>query len=149
MGRARVFLTAVAIGAALATGCGDSGRPAAGDVGTQGPLECPDVIRVDITRDADGTHTIAATVSSPYETVDHFVNAITVQAPAGEELARLDLVEAHVDQQPFTETLTGVEIEPSMTEVVVRGHDSINGWCGLTIRADVPDAPATDVEEGP
>ena len=94
-------------------------------------------------------YSFSVTVSSPDTGCEEYVDWWEVVTPDGAIVYRHTLLHSHVDEQPFTVSVSDVAIEPGMTEVVVSGHDSINGWCGLTIRADVPEIAAESDDEGP
>ena len=48
--------------------------------------------------------------------------------PDGEILGTRILLHPHVDEQPFTRSLSGVVIPEDVTEVVVRSHNLISGY---------------------
>ena len=48
------------------------------------------------------------------------------------------LLHPHVDEQPFTRSLTGITIPEGTDEVVVRAHDSVHGNGGAELRVQVP-----------
>lgn len=94
------------------------------------------------------TYTIAATVSSPYETGwDQYADAWQVISTAdGDEdvvLGTRALAHPHQTEQPFTRTLSGVEI--TVDTVMIRARDSINGYCGDSFLLQVPDAVVAGV----
>lgn len=43
-----------------------------------------------------------------------------------------------IDEQPFTRSLTGVEIPPHIEQVTVRAHHSEAGYDGRTQTVDLP-----------
>lgn len=58
---------------------------------------------------------------------DHYANGWRIFAPDGSELGYRELLHPHVNEQPFTRSLTGVAIPPDVTEVIVRAEDSVHG----------------------
>ena len=60
----------------------------------------------------------------------HYANAWQVLAPDGSLLATRVLAHPHVNEQPFTRELRGVEIPPSITEVRIRARDLVHGLGG-------------------
>ena len=38
------------------------------------------------------------------------------------------LLHPHVDEQPFTRSLSGVTVPSGTEQVTVRAHDSVDGW---------------------
>lgn len=111
-------------------------EPAAGD-----PEEAelfPDVIEADITPELDGTFTVDATLSSPYDTPDRYADAWRVLAPDGTELGVRELAHDHQAEQPFTRSLGGVEIPAGVDQVIIEGRDQVSGWGGATLALEVP-----------
>ena len=68
---------------------------------------------------------------------DHYTDRWDVLAPDGTILATRVLAHPHVNEQPFTRSLTGIKIPEEVTHVEVRGHDSVHAYGGKTITIDV------------
>ena len=105
---------------------GDSTAPAPAETG------CADVIDVEIS--GNGPYTFAVTVASPDTGWDKYADEWRIESEAGEVLGVRELTHPHVDEQPFTRSLGGMDIDPG-TSVVVAARDSVEGYCGerLTI----------------
>ena len=88
---------------------------------------CADVIGVEIS--GDGPYTFAVTVSSPDTGWDKYADEWRIESEAGDVLGVRELAHPHVDEQPFTRSLGGVEVEAGST-VVVAARDSVEGYCG-------------------
>lgn len=114
-----------------ATACGSSANPS-------GAGRCADVERVEATAAADGSFTFAVTIASADTGWDEYADAFDVVAPTGSVLGTRVLVHPHVDEQPFTRSLTGVEVPAGVDRVTVRAHDSVAGSCGAEISVDLP-----------
>lgn len=97
----------------------------------------PDVVGVVVTP-TDDTWTIAATIASPYDTPQRYADAFRVLAPDGTVLGVRELAHDHAAEQPFTRSLSDVEIPADATTVTVEGRDLANGWGGATLTVDVP-----------
>lgn len=69
---------------------------------------------------------------------DHYANRWEVLGPAGEILATRTLYHPHVDEQPFTRSLSAVAIPAGITWVRVRGHDLVHGHGGREVTLSVP-----------
>ncbi len=93
---------------------------------------CADVIDVEIS--GDGPYTFAVTVASPDTGWDKYADEWRIESETGEVLGVRELTHPHVDEQPFTRSLGGMDIDPG-TSVVVAARDSVEGYCGerLTI----------------
>lgn len=132
----------VGLVAMLLAGCGDSPdetfEPATAPNPSNAEQLYPDVVAVEISQDGEGTYRLDVTVSSPYDTPERYADAWRVLAPDGSELGVRELTHDHANEQPFTRSLTGVEIPSGVTEVTVQGRDLVNGWGGMTATVEVP-----------
>jgi hypothetical protein len=97
-----------------------------------------DVIEVEIKKTADTIYFFKVTVRHADEGWDHYANKWDVVAPDGTVLGTRTLYHPHVDEQPFTRSLSDVEIPAPITEVTVRAHDSVHEYGGKTMKAIVP-----------
>lgn len=88
---------------------------------------CADVIDVEIS--GDGPYTFAVTVSSPDTGWDKYADEWRIESEAGAVLGVRELAHPHVDEQPFTRSLGGVEADAG-SRVVVAARDSVEGYCG-------------------
>jgi hypothetical protein len=59
---------------------------------------------------------------------DDYADGWRIETPAGEVLGTRVLHHPHVEEQPFTRSLGGVEIGPEVTEIVVRTRTNVTGW---------------------
>ncbi|MEO1065414.1 MAG: hypothetical protein AAFZ07_28690 [Actinomycetota bacterium] len=99
----------------------------------------PDILEAELTPSGDGVFTVAATVSSPYDTPERYADAWRVVAPDGTVLGVRELAHDHQNEQPFTRQLTGVEIPAEVDEVTIEGRDQVSGWGGGTVTVPVPE----------
>jgi hypothetical protein len=97
-----------------------------------------DVINVDIKKTGDHTYFVKVTVRHADEGWDHYANKWDVVAPDGTILGTRTLYHPHVDEQPFTRSLSDVKIPAPITEVTVRAHDSVHEYGGKTMEVAVP-----------
>ena len=98
----------------------------------------PDVVDVDAQRAGDGTWTFAVTLSSPYDTPARYADAWRIRSADGAEYGVRELAHDHQNEQPFTRSLSGVELPDSVTTVIVEGRDQRNGWGGATVEFHLP-----------
>jgi hypothetical protein len=115
----------------LVAGCAASPESAAPQEG------CADVIAVGITAQATG-YQVSATISSPDTGWDKYADAWVVRTLDGEVLGTRVLAHPHVDEQPFTRSLGGVEIPEGVDRVEVAARDSVEGFCGETVVVELP-----------
>lgn len=134
-GGAILRLALVAMIAVVAVaGCGG-----ADDVRTTvGSVEgCADVINAAVERTGD-RFVVTATVQSADTGWDRYADAWEVRTPDGDVLGVRALAHPHVDEQPFTRSLTDVEIPEAVTVVEIAARDSVVGFCGTTVLVAVP-----------
>ena len=93
----------------------------------------PDILEATATLGADGTWEFTATVSSPYDSASRYADAWRVLAPDGTELGIRELLHDHAGEQPFTRSLTGLEVPDGISSVTIEGRDQVNGWGGATV----------------
>ena len=85
--------------------------------------------------------TVSATVRSADTGWDKYADAWEVRSSEGDVLGVRELAHPHENEQPFTRSLSGVEIPADLEEVVLAAHDSVAGWCGDTFVVALPDRP--------
>ncbi len=69
---------------------------------------------------------------------DHYADGWEVLAPDGASLGMRVLLHPHVNEQPFTRSLSGVVIPEGITEVVIRARDNVDGWSAKTYPFTLP-----------
>ncbi|MGH1466952.1 MAG: hypothetical protein ACRBBQ_16490 [Cognatishimia sp.] len=88
----------------------------------------PAVIKnVEATNDGP-TWTFAVTLQHPDTGWDHYANGWRVLSMAGEVLGTRVLAHPHVDEQPFTRLLSGVELPAGTTQVQIQSSCVVDGW---------------------
>lgn len=73
------------------------------------------------------------TVRHADEGWDHYADAWRVVGPDGTVLGTRTLYHPHVNEQPFTRSLSGVAVPAGVTSVTIEAHDSVHGWGGKTV----------------
>ena len=97
-----------------------------------------DVLRVEVRKTGAGMYSFSATVSSPDTGWKKYANAFRVRAKSGKVLGTRVLFHPHVNEQPFTRSLSDVRIPPDVMEVIVDAKDSVAGWGGKSVRVKLP-----------
>ncbi|RNF34650.1 hypothetical protein [Paracoccus methylarcula] len=77
------------------------------------------------------------TISHPDTGWDHYADAWRVLDMDGNELGLRILVHPHVDEQPFTRSLTGVEIPDAVTMVEIEARCLVDGWSGVRTKVEL------------
>ena len=97
-----------------------------------------DVIAVDAHRSSDGTYRFNVTVRHMDTGWEHYADRWDIVAPDGTVIASRVLAHPHVDEQPFTRSLSGVRIPNGVTQVTIRAHDNVHELGGNTITINIP-----------
>lgn len=59
---------------------------------------------------------------------DHYADGWRVVDSNGNQLGLRNLAHPHVNEQPFTRSLSGVQIPEGVTEVGIQARDNVTGW---------------------
>ncbi|MCP5029062.1 MAG: hypothetical protein GY929_22540 [Actinomycetia bacterium] len=138
----RTVMVALLLLALAASGCssdseGSSGEnPDAEEVGSDDLW--PDVIGATLEQTAPGVFRVSATLSSPYDSPGRYADGWRVVGPDGTVFGERPLAHDHAGEQPFTRSVSGVEIPADVIEVTIEGRDQVSGWGGATVTLDVP-----------
>ena len=96
-----------------------------------------DVVNVVITPVSSGQYRIEVTLQHEDAGWDHYANAWQVLDLQGNVIGERVLYHPHVNEQPFTRSLT-LSIPEPIQQVLIRGKDSVHGDGGHTMIVDVP-----------
>lgn len=79
------------------------------------------------------------TVLHEGESHDHYVDRWEILTKQGEIIDVRELVHPHIDEQPFTRSLSHVTIPIGVRDVIVRAHDTVHGYAGQveTVHLDI------------
>ena len=69
---------------------------------------------------------------------EHYADAWRVVGPDGEVYGTRVLAHPHVNEQPFTRSLSGVVIPEGVAAVTVEAHDSVHEWGGAVVEVTLP-----------
>ena len=97
-----------------------------------------DVRDAQIRPGSDGSFVISATLLHADTGWDHYADRWEVTDLQGKVLGTRVLWHPHVDEQPFTRSLSGVVIPPGVRQVRIRARDSVHGHGGQELTLDVP-----------
>ena len=65
---------------------------------------------------------------------DHYADAWRVVGPDGTVLGVRELLHPHVNEQPFTRSLSGVSVPEGVAEVTIEARDNVDGWSSQRMR---------------
>jgi hypothetical protein len=97
-----------------------------------------DVVDASAQQQPNGLWRFDVTVAHSDEGWDHYADRWEVLAPDGTVLGVRELAHPHVNEQPFTRSVSGVEIPEDIDEVILRAHDSVHGLGGVELRLTLP-----------
>ena len=97
-----------------------------------------DVIAATAQQDMRGTWTVSATILHADAGWEHYADRFDVLDEDGNLLGSRTLFHPHVDEQPFTRSLSGVKIPAGVDRVTVRAHDKVDGWGGAEVSVEIP-----------
>ena len=83
-------------------------------------------------RQSGETWTISVTLSHPDTGWDHYADGWEVLSPDGQRLGFRELLHPHVNEQPFTRSLSGVNIPGDLDKILIRARDNVDGWAKAT-----------------
>jgi hypothetical protein len=118
----------------IVAGCSEASDVAETVAAVEG---CADVVDASVERSGD-LFVVTATVQSADTGWDRYADAWEVRTLTGEVLDTRVLAHPHVGEQPFTRSLTGVDIPEAVTTVEIAARDSVVGFCGTTATVAVP-----------
>ena len=97
-----------------------------------------DVVDVKVHKSSAGSYRFDVTLHHKDTGWDHYANAWEVLSPDGSLLAKRVLYHPHVNEQPFTRSLSAVKIPKDIKKVTIRGHDLVHKFGGRTITVELP-----------
>ena len=75
-----------------------------------------------------GSFTFEVTISHSDKGWDDYADIWRIKDAQGNVLGERVLAHPHVNEHPFTRSLSGVKIPADVTQVFVESHDTVNGW---------------------
>ena len=94
------------------------------------------VIAVDVKNEGNNKYTLSVTVFHKDEGWDHFADKWDVVTPDGTVLGTRILLHPHVNEQPFTRSLSFIKIPKNIQKVVIRANCSIQEYGGKIVMMD-------------
>ena len=108
-------------------------------IGLTGHAHAGDVEIVDATaRSSGNTWTFSVTLRHDDTGWDHYADLWQVYSPDGELLGERVLLHPHENEQPFTRSLSGVEVPDGVQEVIIRARDNVHGVSPQEFRLELP-----------
>ncbi|WP_197917410.1 hypothetical protein [Thiosulfatihalobacter marinus] len=89
--------------------------------------DAPIIESASATRIADGWR-FDVTLTHPDTGWDHYADGWRAETEGGSVLGTRELVHPHVDEQPFTRSLSPVALADGIATVLIRARCNIDGW---------------------
>lgn len=99
---------------------------------------CAHVVEASIVPTGTATYRVTATIASADTGWNKYADLFVVRTPRGFVLRKRVLEHPHVDEQPFTRSLTGLSIPEGEDFVEIAASDSLEGFCGQFVVLEVP-----------
>ncbi len=93
---------------------------------------------VDVKVECNNSCTFSVTLQHADEGWDHYANQWDVVKLDGQLLKSRVLYHPHVNEQPFTRSLSGVIVPEGMNRVKIRAKDSVHGYSDTEFIVDIP-----------
>lgn len=84
------------------------------------------------------TWTFQVTLSHPDTGWDDYADGWRVLDMNGAEIGLRTLYHPHVEEQPFTRSLSGVAVPAGATSVQIEARDNVGGWSGAPVVFELP-----------
>ncbi len=97
-----------------------------------------DVTNIEVTKGNDDSYQFQVTITHQDEGWKHYADRWDIVAPDGTVLATRTLHHPHVNEQPFTRSLSGVNIPEEISQITIRAHDSVHDYGGKTLSTEIP-----------
>ena len=87
-----------------------------------------EIVEATLTLSGGGTYRADVTILHEDTGWDHYADGWAIELPDGTQIGYRTLYHPHVEEQPFTRSLSGIEIPKGVDSVVIRAHDSVHGF---------------------
>ena len=81
--------------------------------------------------------TVMVTLEHPDTGWSHYADAWRIVDKSGKELGKRVLYHPHEDEQPFTRSLSAVNIPKQTSIVYIEAHCKVDGWSSKRLRVDL------------
>lgn len=98
------------------------------------------ILAADFHSSGDGRWSVNVTLKHGDTGWDHYADNWRVVDGEGNMLGDRVLYHPHVDEQPFTRSLGGVNVPEGITTVYIEAHDKVHGWTPNRLKVDLSKA---------
>lgn len=104
------------------------------------PVAMADDVRIEFVKlelQSDGTWRASVTLRHGDSGWEHYADGWRVVSGDGTLLGERTLYHPHVEEQPFTRSLSGIEIPAGQAVVYIEAHDKVHGWAERRVAVDL------------
>ena len=95
-----------------------------------------EIVKVELTSQ-NGTWRADVTLKHADTGWDHYADAWRLVDEKGNEIGKRTLYHPHVNEQPFTRSLSGFHITSNKKIIFVEAHDKKHGWSSNKVKIDM------------
>ena len=95
------------------------------------------IIAADFRSSGDHSWSVSVTLNHADAGWDHYADNWRVVDGEGHVLGDRVLYHPHVDEQPFTRSLSNVTIPENVSTVYIEAHDKVHGWSANKLKVDL------------
>ena len=96
-----------------------------------------EILAASFSRQTDTVWSVSVTLQHADSGWDHYADAWRVVGGKDAVLGTRTLFHPHVNEQPFTRSLSPVKIPAGMTTVYIEAHDKVHGWSSQRLKIDL------------
>jgi len=98
-----------------------------------------DVVHVQVIKTDESTYRFDVALRHADTGWDHYADKWEILTLDETVLGTRKLLHPHVNEQPFTRSLSNVRIPNDIKRVLVRAHDSVHAYGGQVLTIDIPE----------
>ena len=102
-----------------------------------GPLAADPAEIVNVEIRGGASKTISVTLRHGDSGWDHYADGWRVETEDGTILATRELLHPHVNEQPFTRSISGVVVPEGGKTLFIRARDNVEGWADKRMRIEL------------
>jgi hypothetical protein len=103
-------------------------------VATAGEVE---IVVAAARQEVNGAYRFSVTLRHTDTGWDHYADKWDIVAPDGTVLGTRVLLHPHENEQPFTRSLSGVQVPKDVKRVSIRAHDKVHGYAERTLTVEL------------
>jgi len=99
-----------------------------------------EIVSAKLNKNSDDTWNVDVTLKHEDEGWDHYADNWRIVDSKGNILGDRVLYHPHVNEQPFTRSLSNIMISKGVRTVYIEAHDKVHGWTKKRLRIDLNNA---------